>query len=186
MDHEENRIREVYNRRAAQAQENNLEATRFAVQNCSAAVRSLLKEWGMTDLSDKKVLDVGCGHGTWLRRYNEWGAMRSNLCGLDLMPDRIERARLGLGPDFNLVIASAGRLPYPKETFHLVSQFTMFSSVLDSAMRQMIASEMIRVLKPAGLIIWYDLRMNNPGNPDVRGINRKEIERLFRYLHCRL
>jgi len=38
---------------------------------------------------------------------------------------------------------------------------------------------MLRVLKPEGIIIWYDFHINNPKNPDVRGVKKKEIHELF-------
>jgi hypothetical protein len=38
---------------------------------------------------------------------------------------------------------------------------------------------MWRLTKPLGMILWYDLRVNNPGNPDVRGIGVQEIRELF-------
>lgn len=41
------------------------------------------------------------------------------------------------------------------------------------------ASEMIRVAKVDGLILWYDFHMNNPRNGDVQGIKKREIGQLF-------
>ena len=38
---------------------------------------------------------------------------------------------------------------------------------------------MLRVLKPNGLILWYDFLLNNPLNPDVRGVRKREIFALF-------
>ena len=38
---------------------------------------------------------------------------------------------------------------------------------------------MLRVLKADGIILWYDYHMNNPKNPDTKGLRRKEIEGLF-------
>jgi hypothetical protein len=35
---------------------------------------------------------------------------------------------------------------------------------------------MLRILKPEGMVLWYDYHMNNPGNPDVRG--GKELEKI--------
>lgn len=58
-------------------------------------------------------------------------------------------------------------------------QFTVFTSILDIHMKQSIAGEMLRVLKPDGMILWYDYHMNNPKNPDVRGVKKKEIYDLF-------
>ncbi|MDI6792500.1 MAG: hypothetical protein QME81_06490 [bacterium] len=45
-------------------------------------------------------------------------------------------------------------------------------------MRQRIASEMLRVLKPDG-ILWYDFHMDNPKNTDVKGVKKKEVKQLF-------
>ena len=39
--------------------------------------------------------------------------------------------------------------------------------------------EIRRVLKPGGAILWFDLRVNNPRNPEVRGLRRAEIRTLF-------
>ena len=49
-------------------------------------------------------------------------------------------------------------------------QATVFSSTLDRRMRQNIAREMLRVLKPEGIVLWYDYHVNNSRNPDVRGV----------------
>ena len=41
-------------------------------------------------------------------------------------------------------------------------------------MKQKVAAEMLRVVKPQGLILWYDFRYNNPRNSNVRGIGAAE------------
>jgi hypothetical protein len=46
-------------------------------------------------------------------------------------------------------------------------------------MKRNIAKEMMRVSKDEGIILWYDFRYNNPRNPDVKGIRKKEIKNLF-------
>ena len=46
-------------------------------------------------------------------------------------------------------------------------------------MKQAIAREMLRVLKPQGSILWYDFFMDNPRNSNVRGIGRRELASLF-------
>jgi hypothetical protein len=45
---------------------------------------------------------------------------------------------------------------------------------------------MLRVLRPAGAVLWYDLRVDNPSNPDVRGVGRDEIAALFPGCHAAL
>jgi len=61
----------------------------------------------------------------------------------------------------------------------VVSQFTLFTSILSEPMKNRMAAEMIRVLKPGGVILWYDFRFNNPRNQNVRGIESPEITSLF-------
>jgi len=61
----------------------------------------------------------------------------------------------------------------------MVLQFTVFTSILDDVMKKHIAAEISRVLKPGGALLWYDYFVSNPSNPDVRGVSRGEIVRLF-------
>ena len=68
---------------------------------------------------------------------------------------------------------------FPDEMFDLVLQSTVFTSVLDPGTKQQMAAEMCRVLKTNGLILWYDYHMDNPRNPDVKGVKLREIAALF-------
>lgn len=134
------------------------------------------------DLADATVLDVGCGNGDWLRGLLTYGAMPERLHGIELLPERVERARrLGLGIDIRQ--GSAEQLPYPHETFDIVHQSTVFSSILEDAPRQRIADEMWRVLRPAGVVLWYDFWIN-VANRATRGLRRQDIRRLFPYGHA--
>ena len=45
-------------------------------------------------------------------------------------------------------------------------------------MKTNLAREMLRVLRPRGLILWYDFWLN-PTNPQTRGIRPAEIRQLF-------
>ena len=82
-------------------------------------------------------------------------------------------------PDADLRVGDAGCLPWADQSFDIVFQFTVFSSVLDADLKKKIAGEMKRVLKPDGIILWYDFFVNNPWNPHVRGISSSEIKSLF-------
>ena len=42
-----------------------------------------------------------------------------------------------------------------------------------------IAAEITRVLRPGGALLWYDLRVPNPRNPNVRPVSRRELAALF-------
>ena len=78
-----------------------------------------------------------------------------------------------------LKCGNAATLEFADESFDLVLQFTLFSSVLSVQMKRQIAREMLRVLKRGRHIVWYDFFMNNPFNPDVSGIGKREIRELF-------
>ena len=69
-------------------------------------------------------------------------------------------------------------MPYGPNTFDVIFQNTVFSSILDEQIKKNLAREMMRILKPGGLIIWYDFWLN-PTNEQTKGIRRAEIYRLF-------
>lgn len=138
----------------------------------------MLRQQGISNLQALRILDVGCGDGIMLRQLIQWGACPNNLAGIDLRPGPIEEA-LRLNPTLDVRCGSAVDLPWPENNFDLVSQYTVFSSILDPVMKQKVASEMQRVLRPGGMILWYDFIYNNPSNSDVRGIPAKEIRELF-------
>lgn len=130
------------------------------------------------DPARAKVLDLGAGELFWGDRFAALGIPSQHYIGVDLLLWRLQRGH-GLRPGFGAVAASAADLPFPDASFDLVSQFTMMTSVLDEAVKNRIAAETVRVLKPNGYILWYDFRYSNPGNRNARGIGRKEMVRLF-------
>lgn len=138
-----------------------------------------LDRTGSRDLSATRVLDVGCGGGYWLRRLIDWGVAPANAHGMDLLPDRVERARTHLPAACDIRLADGQAIPWPDGHFGLVSQFVMFSSVLSDEVRAAIAREMLRVTAPGGHILWYDFHVDNPRNRDVRGVRLGEVRRLF-------
>ena len=83
-------------------------------------------------------------------------------------------------------MGDASVLPWADATFDIVSQNTMFSSILHTGMRQRVAQEMLRVLKPGGLALWYDFFVPNPLNPNVRPVRKSDIRSLFPGCHVRL
>jgi len=125
------------------------------------------------------VLEVGCGSGDVLRDFIKWGARPENIVGIELLPERLAEAVELCPKGINIHQGNAAEMPFPDKSFDVVLQSTVFTSVLDTSMKEALASEMCRVLKPDGLILWYDYHMNNPRNPDVKGVKRQEIHSLF-------
>jgi len=170
----ERRAREIPDAFYCLSRPGNLLIYQQTVRSCIAALR----RGSLFPLQERRIIDIGCGVGTWLLDFIQWGADPANLAGVDLMPARVERARQRVS-QADLRIADASNLPWPDESFDLVSQFTVFTSILDPALKRAVAGEMLRVLKPGGAILWFDFRINNPANPQVRGIRAREIRSLF-------
>jgi len=124
------------------------------------------------------ICEVGCGTGQWLVDLVSWGADPSRMAGIDLQEGRLETAR-GRVPAVDLRAGDAAELPWPNESFDLVVQSTVFTSILDPDLKRRVAAEMLRVLRPGGRILWYDFFRNNPTNPNVRGVGAAEIRALF-------
>ena len=139
---------------------------------------SLFRAEGLMTLAGLRILDVGCGRGDALRQLLEYGADPELLTGIDLLDENVKQARRR-SPHLQVICGSASRLPFPDSSFDLVLQFTLFTSILNDEVKRTIAAEMTRVLAPGGRILWYDFSFNNPKNPDVRGIGKREIRALF-------
>jgi len=176
------RIRAAYARRRKTVPEQRYSRLNAAylcsLYELESAMASMLPAAGLHSLSGRRILDVGCGRGATLRMLLEYGADPELLYGIDLLEDYAGQARR-FGPQFNILCGSATQLPFLDSSFDLALQFTMFTSVLSNTAKQRIAGEIRRVLAPRGRLLWYDFAYDNPANPDVRGIGRAEIRRLF-------
>lgn len=133
---------------------------------------------GLFPLAGKRIPDLGCGSGDFLVDLVRWGSWPEDLAGVDLCSESISDAKRHL-PSADVRCADASALPFAHESLDLVFQITAFTSMLDVTMKQNVAHEVVRVLKPTGGIIWYDFQYNNPWNPTVAGIDRPEIASLF-------
>jgi ubiquinone/menaquinone biosynthesis C-methylase UbiE len=155
-----------------------LPANLFLRHGQERALRKALERSGLLPMSGRRLLEVGCGSGNWLEILERFGARREGLAGIDLDPGRAATCAARF-PGADVRSGDASVLPWENGSFDLVLQSTVFSSILDPEMRRAVASEMLRVLAPGGAIFWYDFFVNNPANPNVRGVRRREIEALF-------
>ena len=177
---EEERIKDAYARRGNLARYSWFNrAHLLGMQEVERGVLAALAAHQSIPLADAQVLEIGCGTGVWLRELIKWGARPQHVCGVDLIADRITEARRVCPTGVTLQCANATALEYEDGTFDVVMQSMLFSSVLSAEMRQRIAREMLRVVRPAGLILWYDYHLNNPRNADVRRVTHDEIRQLF-------
>lgn len=150
----------------------------YMLQQREVATLGMLKSSGCHSLKETKILEIGCGRGHRLADFLRWGAQARNINGVELLEEFVREAQDNY-PAFKIVQASAHHLPFEAGSFDLVYQSTVFTSILDKALRQEIAAEMLRVLKPGGILLWYDFRYPNPKNKNVQPIRRHELIELF-------
>jgi len=176
------RIREVFEQRKnARVSEwiphFNLYA-RYMLYERNGVLIDALRKLKVKTLNGMKILDVGCGGGTLLRYLYDFGAKPKDCFGIDVLEDTLQGAK-ELGPNVGFFVASAACLPFAGETFDLVFQSLVFTSVLNPEIKRAIASEILRVLKKGGRFVWYDFTYDNPQNPNVKGVGRREIRELL-------
>jgi len=131
--------------------------------------RTLLKALShvTTPIEHLETLDVGCGTGRTLRFLVEIGVPLANVHGVDLLPAKVAQAR-AMNPSLDVRTTDASSaLPFPDDAFDLVTQLVVLSSVPEPRARAQLAREMVRVLRPGGWVISYDVTRPRPGRvPD--------------------
>jgi SAM-dependent methyltransferase len=132
-----------------------------------------------TPLSNCKLIEIGCGSGSNLLDLLRLGAVPENLFGNELLEDRCSLARKMLPSGVQVLPGDASTLEIKPDSFDVVYQSTVFSSLLDDAFQDKLADCMWRWIRPGGGVLWYDFTYNNPINPDVRGVPLERVRSLF-------
>lgn len=143
------------------------------------ALRRRFTLLGWHALDERRVLEVGCGAGGNLQRLLQMGFRAEHLAGVELLPVRFEAARAALPAQVRLVQGDACELDWPAHSVDAVLVATVFSSLLDKAFQRRLASALWRWVRPGGGVLWYDFTVDNPRNPDVRGVPLRHIAALF-------
>ncbi|MGB8706782.1 MAG: methyltransferase domain-containing protein [Dehalococcoidia bacterium] len=110
-----------------------------------------------------RVLDVGCGTGDQVFHYEQKGAIAT---GVDRNPNMIElaernRKRQGFKSTFR--IASATELPFPDGYFNCAS-ISLALHEMEKDERNKAVSEMKRVVKKKGVLMFIDFQVPLPRN----------------------
>ena len=141
-------------------------------------VKVLLKFSG--DLTDKRVLDVGCGKGRFTRVLLERnpGAI---VYGLDISEEMLACVPASV----RTVSASMTQLPFAASTF----DFAYATESLEHAVEiEHAVAEMCRVVKPGGRLAIIDKNVEHWGRFDTpkweRWFGRAELEKMLGK-HCR-
>ncbi len=176
-------IRERYARRPDAAQDPRYQmlnpAVWQSVHERQRALLRLLARESTQALSTLTLLEVGCGSGGNLLELLRFGFDPGNLSGIELLEDRYAQARHALPAALRLVLGDACEALVAPASLDIVMQSTVFSSLLDDAFQQRLADAMWGWVKPGGAVLWYDFTLNNPRNPDVRGVPLARVRALF-------
>jgi SAM-dependent methyltransferase len=142
------------------------------------------EKWGRTKSllepyigKNKTLLEIGAGRGLNSVEFEKLGYKRENLFLNELLEERIKIIKEKF-PDIALYEGNALQIDFGRK-FDCVFQSTVFTSILSDSDRKALAEKMWDLLKPGGIILWYDFIYNNPRNPDVKKVSITEVKQLF-------
>ena len=97
-------------------------------------------------LKDKRILDVGCGLGMYVRKMRFFS---SDVYGVDIDPDKVAKASQDLP---NIQASPAETLPFPDGYFDVILSHEVIEHVNDDAQA---IREAYRCLKPGGRLVVF-------------------------------
>lgn len=124
-----------------------------------------------------KFIEIGAGAGANIDFFRSMGIKDENIVAAELLPERSATLRKNYP---HITVAEGDALKLNSEnSFDIIFQSLVFTSILDAEFKKKLAAKMWNMLKPGGIILWYDFKFNNPANKDVKGVNKAEIKQLF-------
>lgn len=123
-----------------------VEHEKVVIEDCFAAH---IDDLYFDNLQGKKVLDVGCGPGFWVRQFCSRGI---ETYAVDLTPKAVELTKKSLsywGYKASVEVGNAECLPFPEHTFDHVNCQGVIHHTPDP---EKCLAEFFRVLKPSGTI----------------------------------
>ncbi len=110
----------------------------FALRQEEKLLQGIIAPWPRRKL---KLLDIGCGTGTFLEFFWSCGF---DLTGIDLSPDMLASAREKIGHRADLHLGSAEHLPFEDREFDYASIMTVLEFVDDPALVLLEAARVAR------------------------------------------
>lgn len=138
----------------------------------------LFRRAKIDSLEGLRFFEAGCAGGYNLRMFVQFGARPENVAGIDLDGAAVDHCR-ARASDIAVHHGSADAIPEADESFDVSLAFTLFSSVPSEEVSQGIADELLRITRPGGMILVYDMRRRSPSNPNVHPISNGDVRRWF-------
>ena len=98
------------------------------------------------DLTGRRILDIGCGVGTYVRAFRQFS---EDVYGIDIERDRVLEAGKTLP---GVLVAVGEHLPFPDNTFDVILLNEVIEHVTDDRHTM---EEACRVTRPGGHVIIY-------------------------------
>jgi len=126
-----------------------------------------------------EILDVGSGGGTNIAWLIELGADPARCSGIDLLPQRVEAARARI-PNVRWLAGDMTRADLGGP-FDFVMLLAVLTSVTQARLKQRIVDRCFSVLKPGGVLFFYDVmsRRETPGTADYKPLTYSETAAYF-------
>lgn len=169
-------IREQYNNRLGTESRYNSVYSRLSSNERIKTAQKLVGQF-LGNASGKRVLEIGAGQGDNVRLMKACGFTEKNIFLNELLPERIAAARQN-HPTIKIYEGNAIHVAF-EEQYDCVFQSTVFTSVLNTSDRKALAEKMWELLKPGGIILWYDFVYDNPRNKHVKKVTAEEARQLF-------
>lgn len=131
------------------------EARRLALlTRKTGLMRDALECYGVGRLG----LDVGCGQGAYVGQMR---ALGFDVSGIDASDNQVAIARKKLGPNAAVGTGSALEIPAPADTFDFVYTINVLHHLSSIAEQQRAFVELLRVLKPGGVLFVHEINTRN-------------------------
>ncbi len=144
---------------------------RFAAWMQKYALNKTIRGENLT-FNKRRLLDIGCGRGRWLRYFTHLGA---DATGIDLSLHAVAACH---HHGLKAHQASATHLPFADASFDYVTSITVLLH-LPPNLKTLAIAEIARVLKPKGKIIMIESTWDDPAD-HVFGQRLDAWEALFR------
>jgi phospholipid N-methyltransferase len=149
----------------------------YAQLSYAERLRETIKLITKYKVNDGNVLEVGAGQGSNVDLLRACGFSDDRIFLNELLNERIDHIKANYS-GIKIYEGNALELEF-NQLYNCVFQSTVFTSLLNNEDRIKLASKMWNLLKPGGIILWYDFIYNNPKNRAVKKVSIKEVKNLF-------